>query len=108
MFNSNLPESSELLKNVLEPLLDDFSYWFGRSRSLLENERIEFLTDAEQTDLLNRVQSAADSVRATQTMVKLMDNQAGVDTAVLLTWHHLVTECWKVAMRHRANRRIEE
>lgn len=108
MFNSNLPESSDLLKNVLEPLLDDFTYWFGRSRSLLENERIEFLSDEEQTDLLNRVQSAAESVRATQTMIKLTDNRAGVDTSVLLSWHQLVTECWKVAMRHRAHRQIEE
>ena len=35
------PTEKELLKSVLEPLLEDFQYWFGRSRSLenLKNPR---------------------------------------------------------------------
>ncbi|MEW5859705.1 MAG: DUF2605 family protein, partial [Cyanobacteriota bacterium] len=33
MAPSNLPEN-ELLKTVLQPLLEDFQYWFARSRAL--------------------------------------------------------------------------
>ncbi|HEY9668852.1 MAG TPA: DUF2605 family protein, partial [Coleofasciculaceae cyanobacterium] len=34
------PSEQELLKSVLQPLLEDFQYWFSRSRSLLETEDI--------------------------------------------------------------------
>ncbi|EHJ13387.1 DUF2605 family protein, partial [Crocosphaera watsonii] len=35
MSHNNLTEQ-ELLKTILEPLLEDFQYWFSRSRHLLE------------------------------------------------------------------------
>ncbi|HCV30973.1 MAG TPA: DUF2605 domain-containing protein, partial [Microcoleaceae bacterium UBA9251] len=37
MLNPNLPEA-ELLKSLLQPLLEDFHYWFERSANLLETE----------------------------------------------------------------------
>ena len=63
---------------------------------------MDFLSEAEQANLLQRVQTAQSEVTATQTLVKLMDSQAGVDTSVLLAWHQLVTECWHVSIRHRS------
>jgi hypothetical protein len=100
MFNSNLPEP-DLLKNLLEPLLDDFQFWFERSSQLLENEEIDFLAEEEQADLLARVKQAQQEVRTTQMLLKLTDGQVGVETAVLMPWHDLVTTCWKVAVRFR-------
>ena len=65
MFSSDLPEP-DLLKTVLLPLLEDFQYWFGRSRSLLESEEITFLSQDQQADLLARVCQAQQEVMAAQ------------------------------------------
>ena len=105
MFNSNLPEP-ELLKTVLEPLLEDFQYWFGRSRTLFESETIPFLKDEQQAALLARVTHAQKEVGTTQTLLKLTNGQVGIETSMLMTWHQLVTECWQVRMRLRSNKSI--
>ncbi|PSB18101.1 DUF2605 domain-containing protein [Phormidesmis priestleyi ULC007] len=105
MFNSNLPES-DLLKTVLEPLLEDFQYWFGRSRTLFESETIPFLKDEQQADILMRVTQAQKEVSTTQTLLKLTGGQVGVETSMLMTWHQLVTECWQVRMRLRSDKSV--
>jgi len=101
MFNQN-PSDSELLKTVLQPLLEDFKYWFTRSRSLLENEKISFLGGQQQSDLLERVKQAQQEVNTAHIMFKATGGQVGIDMATLMPWHQLVTECWKVAMRFRS------
>lgn len=101
MLNSNLPEP-ELLKTVLQPLLEDFKYWFGRSRSLLETERISFLSIEQQSNLLNRVKQAQQEVSTAQMLFQATGRQVGIDMATLMPWHRLVTECWEVGMRFRS------
>lgn len=100
MSSSNSSES-ELLKSLLEPLLDDFQYWFGRSRTFLESTEISFLTAEHQADLLARVAQAQLEVSAAQSLFKAIGGQAGIETSVLAPWHHLVSECWQVFHRHR-------
>jgi hypothetical protein len=100
MLNSNLPEP-ELLKTLLQPLLEDFQYWFGRSRTLLETEDIPFLESQQQSDLLNRVKQAQNEVNTVQIMFHATDSQVGVETTTLFQWHQIVADCWKVAMRFR-------
>jgi hypothetical protein len=100
MFSSNLPDPN-LLKTVLQPLLDDFQYWFTRSRDLLESQTISFMTPEQQADLLHRVTQSYQEVAAAQALLLATDGQAGVETSVLMTWHNLVTECWQVSMRLR-------
>jgi len=106
MLNSNLPEP-ELLKTVLQPLLEDFKYWFGRSRSLLEDERISFLSTKEQSDLLDRVRQAQQEVSTAQMLFQATGKQVGIDIATLMPWHQLVTECWKVGMQFRSEHSTE-
>lgn len=103
MFNSNFSESN-LLKTVLEPLLEDFQYWFTRSRTLLESQAIAFLTEEQQADLLQRVTYAYQEVLTAQALLRATDGQAGVDTPILMTWHQLVSECWQVSMRLRSEK----
>ncbi len=98
------PTDPNLLKNILEPLLEDFQYWFGRSQSLLESEKISFLGQAGQADLLARVVRAREEVNTAKMLLNVTDGQAGVDMAVLMPWHKLLTECWQVAMRFRQER----
>jgi Protein of unknown function (DUF2605) len=109
MLSPHLPES-DLLKAVLEPLLDDFLYWFGRSQTLLETESLDFLSDEEQSSLLGRLQHAQQEIKTARLLLSATDGQAGVETSMLMMWHHLVTECWQVSIRFRTSppARVEE
>lgn len=100
MPNSN-PSESELLKSLLEPLLEDFQYWFQRSRSLLETQTIDFLGAEAQADLLARVIQAQQEVGTAQMLLSATDGQVGVEASIMVPWHQLVAECWKVGMRYR-------
>lgn len=101
MSNSH-PTEQELLKTILEPLLEDFQYWFTRARTLLESEKISFLEDEEQEELLARVREAQQQVNVAQMLFKATEGQAGIETATLVPWHQLVAQCWQVAMRWRS------
>ena len=105
MLNSNLPEP-ELLKTVLQPLLEDFKYWFGRSCSLLETERISFLSIEQQSNLLERVRQAQQEVSTAQMLFQVTGRQVGIHMATLMPWDRLVTECWEVGMRFRSEQSI--
>lgn len=95
------PTERELLKTVLEPLLEDFQYWFARSRSLLESEQIPFFSAEEQARLLARIESSQKEVSTAQMLFKATDGEAGIDSKILLPWHQLVAECWSVAQKWR-------
>lgn len=107
MFNSELPDA-ELLKSLLEPLLEDFQHWFERSCQMLETKTIPFLSADQQADLLARVLTTQQEVATAQMLFRVTDGQAGIDTSVLATWHQLVTECWHVAMRLRMEQSTEK
>ncbi|NJN49793.1 MAG: DUF2605 domain-containing protein [Alkalinema sp. RL_2_19] len=97
-----LPPDPNLLKQVLTPLLEDFQYWFERSRQLLETERLSFMTDAAQAAMLDRILEAQKAVAASQSILLATDGQAGVEMTVLMNWHKLVTECWSISMQRRS------
>jgi Protein of unknown function (DUF2605) len=98
MQDSNLP-GTELLKTVLEPLLEDFQYWFARSRKFLETEQLSFMSHQEQSDLLLRVKQAQAELSTAKMLFTATDKQVGIDMTTLMPWHQLVTECWNVVMR---------
>lgn len=98
---SSIPPDPELLKTLLEPLLDDFKYWLGRAQSLLLKEQIEFLSTPEQENLLARVEQVLQEVSVCQSLFHATSGQVGVDTAMLIGWHRLVAECWQVMIRFR-------
>jgi Protein of unknown function (DUF2605) len=103
MPDPNSPEP-ELLKSLLQPLLEDFVYWFERSASLLETEEITFLSPEEQSDLVARVKQAQQEVGAAQALFQATGGLIGIETAALLPWHRLLTECWQVSARFRKER----
>jgi len=107
MRDSNLPEP-ELLKTVLQPLLEDFEYWFARSRTLLETEQLSFLDKQDQSDLLKRVKLAGDEVQAAKMLFTVAEGKVGIDMATLMPWHQLVTECWNVSMRFRSKQNASQ
>ena len=95
------PTEQELLRSVLEPLLEDFLYWFGRSRTLLESEQMSFLTAQEQAQLLERIVRSLQEVQTAQMLFQATDGSAGIDSKMLLPWHQLVAECWSLAQKRR-------
>ncbi|RCJ34727.1 hypothetical protein A6770_16815 [Nostoc minutum NIES-26] len=101
MRDSNLP-GPDLLKTVLEPLLEDFQYWFSRSRKFLETEQLSFMSEQEQSDLLERIKQAQQELNIAKMLFTATDAQVGIDMATLMPWHQLVQECWSVAMRFRS------
>ncbi len=101
MTNIN-PAEQEILKTVLEPLLEDFQFWFSRAKTLLESEDITFLSEQEQHLLLERVNQAQKEVNAAQTLFKATDGTVGIDTPTLVPWHQLVADCWQVSSRWRS------
>ncbi|WP_017303620.1 DUF2605 domain-containing protein [Spirulina subsalsa] len=96
------PPENDLLKQILEPLLEDFQDWFGRSQTLLESQKIPFLTDQEQNQLLLRLQTAKKEVSAAQLLCQTMNHRVGIEMTTLIPWHRLVTECWQISRRWRA------
>ncbi|MFQ3616238.1 MAG: DUF2605 domain-containing protein [Cyanobacteriota bacterium] len=100
MSGSSTPEP-DLLKTLLEPLLEDFQYWFERSQALLESQSIVFLSDEQQADLLARVLQAQQEVQTAQLLLRATDGRVGIEAAVMVPWHSLVTECWQVSSRFR-------
>ncbi|WP_036477790.1 DUF2605 domain-containing protein [Myxosarcina sp. GI1] len=99
--SSERPTEKELLKSVLEPLLEDFQYWFDRSRTLLESERLTFFSAKEQTELLNKIVRSKKEVSTAQILLKATNGEVGIDSNMLLPWHQLVVECWDLARKRR-------
>jgi hypothetical protein len=97
-----LPSDPDLLKLVLAPLLDDFTYWFERSGQLLDGTPLSFMTPDAQQDLGDRLNNALQEVKVAQALLAVTDGQAGVEMAVLMNWHRLVAECWGVSMKRRS------
>lgn len=96
------PSEQELLKTVLQPLLEDFQYWFSRSRTLLETEDLSFLGSEGQSALLARVKQVQQEVSTANMLFKATEGKAGIDTATLMPWHQLLMECWQVSMKWRS------
>lgn len=97
MTSSSPASDGELLKGILGPLLDDFQYWFARSRELLESRSLPTLTPAAQTDLLERVKAAQQEVAAARGLFQATDGRIGLEMATLAPWHRLVAECWQAS-----------
>jgi alkylation response protein AidB-like acyl-CoA dehydrogenase len=104
------PSEQELLQTILQPLLVDFEYWFGRSKELLEREPIAFLRPNAQTELLARVDRAQQEVSVAKMLFNAVGGQAGIEASQMVGWHQIVTECWHVSMQLRQSEqsKIEE
>jgi len=95
------PYPDQLLSDLLEPLLEDFIYWFGRSAHLLQNHRLEFISEEDQSRILSRVQTAQQEVQTAKTLFALTGKKVGIDAQAMLPWHNLLMECQALGMRYR-------
>ncbi|MEN9217012.1 MAG: DUF2605 domain-containing protein [Gloeomargarita sp. HHBFW_bins_162] len=96
----NLPHSP-LVKSLLEPLLDDFMYWFSQAQQMLEGENLPFLEPQRRQALQEQITQAQAEVQAAHAL--LTSTGVGVDTTILMTWHRLVLECWHLRLQTRTH-----
>lgn len=89
----------DLLKSLLEPLLEDFYDWFNRSQTFLETQPLSFLSPSEQAELLRKVTKSLQEVSVAKALFAATDCKAGVDTKLVMEWHQLVTRCWQVTIQ---------
>jgi hypothetical protein len=101
----SLPPDPELLKVLLEPLFEDFDYWLTRSETLLSTNELSFLLPELQAEVLLRVRNALKEIHAARSLFQATDGQVGVEVSLLMDWHQLVTECWRIAIQHRKSDR---
>lgn len=106
MMSNTASPDPEMLKKLLEPLLEDFTYWFDRSQKLLSSQRIDFLAEADQQKLLERVENAIKEVGAAIALFRVTGHQVGVEMAAVRPWHELLMECQAVGMRYYRNKAI--
>lgn len=99
-----MDSKAELLKQILGPLLEDYRYWFERSQTLLEKERLEFISVEHQADVLNRVKQAQAQWQAAVALYQIADHEVGIDPGILAKWHRLLLECAELGRRFRENR----
>ncbi|MBR8830478.1 MAG: hypothetical protein N5P05_000048 [Chroococcopsis gigantea SAG 12.99] len=107
MSNSQ-PKDQELLKSILEPLFEDFQYWFSRSEVLLNSERLPFLSLDEQNDLLSRLKQAQQEVATARLLFKVTGEKVGIESKILVPWHKLVAQCWQVSREWRSLQKAKE
>jgi hypothetical protein len=99
MFPQESPNQSDqtLVQSILEPLLDDFQYWFGETQALLDSPRADCLDDADRAELAKQLDNAKQEVSTARTLMLATEGNAGVDVAVVGQWHQLVNKCWKTS-----------
>ena len=95
------PHHPNLLQEILDPLVEDFEYWFERSAVLLGNNRITFLKEADQAELLSRVEHAQAELQSAKQLYNLTSNTVGIDSSLVMKWHRLLVECGSVGSRFR-------
>lgn len=86
-----------LLQAVLEPLLDDFRYWFGETKSLLNSPKAECLAEGDRQALAQELDEAQQAVATARTLMLATDGNAGVEMGVVAQWHKLVNKCWQTS-----------
>ncbi len=105
MSNTANPDP-EMLKKLLEPLLDDFIYWFDRAQKLLSSQRLDFLTEDDQQKTLERVEHALKEVSVAIALFRVTGHQVGIDMTTMRPWHQLLMECQAIGMRYYRNQAI--
>jgi hypothetical protein len=94
-------EAGELLDQLLDPLLDDFAFWFGRGRVLLEHCPDAVMPPEERAALAEELESGGKTLLAARSLRAAAPVSMALDLQAMAPWHHLVMRCWALAARLR-------
>jgi len=93
---ANQPDQP-IVQAILEPLLDDFKYWFSETETLLNSPQADCLANPDRQALLQELGEAQQAVATARTLMLATEGHAGVDMAVVTRWHQLVNKCWQTS-----------
>jgi len=94
--SANQPDKP-LVQEILEPLLDDFNYWFDETASLLQSPKADCLAEGDRQRLTHELDEAQQAVATARSLLLATAGQVGVDMAVVGQWHRLVSQCWQTS-----------
>jgi hypothetical protein len=97
-----------LVQAILEPLLDDFQYWFQEAEHILTSAQGETLAIAERQTLLDQIRAAQQEVATARTLLLATEGNVGVEMEMIGQWHQLVGKCWQTARQVRQRPLAEE
>ena len=104
---TNQPDKP-IVQEILEPLLDDFQYWFGETQSLLDSPQADCLAASDRQALIQALSEAQQAVATARTLMLATSGHAGVDMAVVTQWHQLVNKCWQTSRYIRQQNQANE
>ncbi|MEM6837170.1 MAG: DUF2605 domain-containing protein [Cyanobacteria bacterium P01_C01_bin.120] len=96
-FDSADRPEKPVVQAILEPLLDDFQYWFGETKQLLNSPKADCLAKRDRQDLVEELTEAEQSVGTAKTLMLATGGKAGVELSVVTQWHQLVAKCWQTS-----------
>ncbi len=92
----------ELMRQILDPLIQDYHYWLGRSQRFLAEENLaELISADEKTSLLNRILEAQSELQVAESLYKLSNTEVGIDPGLMAKWHRLLMECAELGRQFR-------
>ena len=91
------PDSGQLLDELLDSLLADFDYWFGRGLQLLELAPDSLLPPSEQRRLAAALTSALSELAAARALRKASPCPMALDMDAMAPWHQLMLRVWSLS-----------
>lgn len=95
------PEPGQLLDDVLNPLLDDFSESFARGLFLLDHCPDRVLSEERRKELYDRLIQAQAALAAARALRAASSSPMALDMAIIQPWHALVVEVWSLSSAMR-------
>ena len=92
-------EADELLKSLLDSLLNDFNHWFKRGQELLTACPDSVMTRVEREAMGVRIDEGLKAITATRALVNATPAAMAISMEAMPPWHQLVTEVWVLAAR---------
>lgn len=94
-------EAGELLDQLLDPLLDDFTLWFARGKVLLDHCPESVMPFTERTALADELDQACRALVAARSLRAAAPVSMALDLQTMAPWHRLVLRCWALAAQLR-------
>lgn len=92
----------ELMRQILDPLIQDYHYWLGRSQRFLSEENLTGLISTEEkTLLMNRILEAQSELQVAESLYKLSNTEVGIDPGLMAKWHRLLMDCAELGRQFR-------
>ncbi|MEB3326315.1 MAG: DUF2605 domain-containing protein [Synechococcus sp.] len=93
----------ELLDQLLDSLIGDFSSWFERGLVLLDHCPEAVMPPEQQRSLRERIELARKEISAATSLRQAAPTRMALDMEALAPWHRLVVRVWDLSATLRFN-----